>query len=276
MQLPLSLRNAIEQEILKLGTGPLTKAAAELSERYRRPSRPAHPEGQFITGEAQRLAYLAVRMPATFAAAHAVLSEVRRLAPEGRPEGRVESLLDLGAGTGAASWAAAELFPDLQRCTLIEQDRQLIELGRRLAESSESPALKSGHWQQLAFPTKTVLPPHDLVICSYVLGEIGERELGGLLDSAWQAASRFLVIIEPGTRRGFELIRTARETLLRLGGRTLAPCPHQNACPMPADDWCHFSRRVERSSLHRRLKGAELGYEDEKFSYVAVTREPLP
>src|SRR5262245_20438839 len=121
MQLPLSLRTAIEQEILKMGAGPLTKAAAELSERYRRQTRP---EGQFITGEAQRLAYLAVRMPATFAAAHAVLSEVRRLAAGWR----IESLLDLGAGTGTASWAAAEVFPELQRCALVEQDRHLIEL----------------------------------------------------------------------------------------------------------------------------------------------------
>ena len=44
---------------------------------------------------------------------------------------------------------------------------------------------------------------------------------------------------------------------------------------MPEDDWCHFMQRVERTSLHRRMKNAALGYEDEKFSYIAVARQEI-
>ncbi len=43
---------------------------------------------------------------------------------------------------------------------------------------------------------------------------------------------------------------------------------------MPGTDWCHFSARVARSSLHRQVKGGSLPYEDEKFGYVAATRFP--
>lgn len=43
---------------------------------------------------------------------------------------------------------------------------------------------------------------------------------------------------------------------------------------MPDDDWCHFAQRLGRTRGHRAAKGAELGYEDEKYSYIAVTREP--
>lgn len=49
----------------------------------------------------------------------------------------------------------------------------------------------------------------------------------------------------------------------------IAPCPHMEKCPMKGSDWCHFSIRLDRSQEHRQLKGAKLGFEDEKYSYVA-------
>jgi ribosomal protein RSM22 (predicted rRNA methylase) len=43
---------------------------------------------------------------------------------------------------------------------------------------------------------------------------------------------------------------------------------------MTEPDWCHFAARVQRSALHRQVKGAALAYEDEKYSYVIFTRLP--
>ena len=86
-----------------------------------------------------------------------------------------------------------------------------------------------------------------------------------------------MVLVEPGTPDGYLRVREARDQLVAAGLQILAPCPHSDACPIePGADWCHFAARVSRSSLHRQVKGGSLGYEDEKFAYVAATRFPAP
>ena len=62
-----------------------------------------------------------------------------------------------------------------------------------------------------------------------------------------------------------------RAAVIAAGGSTLAPCPHDAPCPLPEGDWCHFATRLARSRTHRLAKGAERGFEDEKFAYAVLT-----
>jgi ribosomal protein RSM22 (predicted rRNA methylase) len=250
VQLPVAVRQQIEQQADALGFPALQRAAAALSDAYRE-GRPVR-----LSADERTAAYLVTRMPATYAAAHAVLREVSaRIGPVG-------SILDAGAGTGAASLAAREYYPHAS-ITLVERDPSFAAAAR--------------HWlpdaQLLANDIARIdtLPPHDLVIAAYSVGEVG-AEIAARL---WQAARVALVLIEPGTPRGFALIRKIRTNLLASGAHMVAPCPVETACPLSDPDWCHFAARVERSSLHRRVKGGELGHEDEKFSYIALARQPV-
>jgi ribosomal protein RSM22 (predicted rRNA methylase) len=263
-----NLRQAIEHETSRHNVQSLIRAAAELSEQYRFP----HPtQNRFITTDAQRLAYAAVRMPATFAAARAVFAEVRRR----MPETRITSLLDLGAGPGTAAWAATEVFAELEQVTLVEQDAGLIELGRSLARAGEHARLERANRVRTNLRTMDAFPAHDLVVCSYTLNEIERKSARKILGAAWQAARAAVIIIEPGTTTGFELIRLLRNDLIQMSASLVAPCPHSAACPMTAGDWCHFAARFERSSLHRRIKSAALGHEDEKYAYVVAAKQSV-
>jgi ribosomal protein RSM22 (predicted rRNA methylase) len=262
MQLPITLQIAIEKEIKSQGLGHLVEAREDLTQRYRQRAK------SLMQTDAHRLAYIISRLPATYAAICKVFTAIKERAPELK----IRSILDLGAGPGTAMWAAMECFPELETVTLMEKDAALASLGKRLADSAEHPAHQSASWNLIDLENAMDFPKHDLVIFSYSIGELAANKIPNLINIGWQAAEQLFVIIEPGTPIGFENIRSIRNRLIELGSHLIAPCPHQGHCPMSDGDWCHFAARVERSSIHRQLKSGKLGYEDEKFSYVAATK----
>lgn len=267
MQLPPPLAEALAQLTAGCDQKLLAQAAAQLSAKYRQPTATA---ARFINSEIERLAYAATRMPATYAAARQVLDELRRLLPDVAPQ----SLLDLGAGTGAALWAAGVIFPTLRQATMLERDAALIQLGQQLAAAAEQAVVRRADWRSVNLEQVVDLPSSDLIVCSYLLGELAAAAARRVVQLAWQAAQQTLVIIEPGTMRGFATIKLLRAELIGAGAHVVAPCPHTQACPLPEADWCHFAARVERSALQRQLKAGTLGYEDEKFAYIAVAKQP--
>ncbi|MFF8843864.1 small ribosomal subunit Rsm22 family protein [Streptomyces sp. NPDC015127] len=216
-------------------------------------------------------AYAAYRMPATFEAVRSALAALRRAAPSWTPAAHT----DIGGGTGAASWAVADAWQEsAPETTVLDWAEPALELGRELALASPFPSLRAARWQRSRISSALRIESTDLVTVSYVLKELSEADRAAVVAEAARAAQA-VVIVEPGTPDGYERIITARDALIEAGLSVAAPCPHSAACPIePGSDWCHFSARVSRSSLHRQVKGGSLAYEDEKFSYVAAVRFP--
>jgi ribosomal protein RSM22 (predicted rRNA methylase) len=256
VQLPPHIRERIEQLSENVPIAELRRSAERLTATYK--------DGDFASAfdsHAARLAYLHVRLPATFAACSAALGYCAEVLPGFAPK----SMLDLGSGPGSATLAGLRRFPSLSAVVAIERDAELAQLGRELLQGAVS--------HQLADLLATSFPKSDLVVAAYCLGEIAKAQRLPLIDRTWQATSGLLLLIEPGTPEGYARVLSVRDHLLATGAQIVAPCPHAQRCPMQGTkDWCHFAARVERTSLHRQLKGGSLGHEDEKFSYVAFAR----
>ena len=262
MQLPEVLQRAIEKEVFHKSLPSISEASSQLTHRYRTGTR----EESYVQSERDRLAYILSRMPATYAAIYKVLGELQNRIPHFRPL----QFLDLGSGPGTGLWAAKEIFSSLQRYYAWEYDGGFIELAKKFALGG---ILSPIEWNRKNFEVDRDFPEVDLALISYAIGEIEENLWEGILHSLWESIKSTLVIIEPGTPAGYQRILTLRDILIRKGARLIAPCPHAAPCPLKAPDWCHFYARVERSSLHRRIKRAEMNYEDEKFSYLIFTKE---
>lgn len=229
----------------------MNDAYADMSLRYKN-------QKTHIHTDAVRAAYVEARLPATKAVVKAVID---RFIDERSPDAP-NTILDLGAGPGTVALALEDFEA---KFTLIEKDSGFIEISKNL--------LKREHNHIHGCILKVPYEPHDWVIASYSLNEILCEKFDSFLLKSWNAADKFLILIEPGTPQGFKNILKAREFLIKNGAHITLPCAHQLKCPLQETDvWCHFSKRLARTKEHKNIKGGILGYEDEKYCYLIASK----
>jgi len=254
----LQLSNVLVDLANEIPAASLKLAYEKLSQAYRT-------DGKIVLNSpAMQLAYLQARMPATVGVLTRVLRHL--------PITKIQALLDLGSGPGSVLWAAHEAGLGIDQATCIDQSAGLLNFGQKLLQLSDMTCEVTWHQADI-LRYKTDTSP-DLVTMSYVLNELDQDGQKQVLQKAWEVTREFVVLVEPGTPKGFSNIRQARDYLIQQGAHIVAPCTHERACPMAGDDWCHFSVRVQRSKAHKDIKGT-LPYEDEKYSYLVVSKSPI-
>ncbi|WGL58666.1 small ribosomal subunit Rsm22 family protein [Pigmentibacter sp. JX0631] len=266
MILPNQLQESLTEIAKHYAPSALQQAYLKLSTYYRNNREQI---AFSLNSDLERLAYVLARMPATYAAVERVLQEVLPFAEN------LKSILDVGAGPGTASWASCETFSELENIQLIEQNQGMIEIGKKLALNQQK--MKNANWlQKNVLNSLDGIQSADLVLASYSFNEISEKDKEHFLSKFWEKTGQFFVLIEPGTPLGFQSVTFARNFFLKSNANILAPCPHSLSCPaLNKQDWCHFATRLQRTSMHKNLKMGEKGFEDEKFSYLIVSKNNL-
>jgi ribosomal protein RSM22 (predicted rRNA methylase) len=257
------------------------KAVAERAAAQSRTYR-AGGGSQRIATAGDALAYAFTRLPATYAAVAAVFNAMGETLPAFAPR----TLLDAGAGPGTAAFAAVQAFESLADIRLIDANAGLRNLALTLMADAESAALRraaeiGSYRLGDALALLADAEPADLVTASYAAGEIAAggstSDLARFTRLLWAATAGALVIVMPGTPDGYACMLRMRADLIAAGAHVAAPCPHDRSCPLQPPDWCHFAQRLPRSRDHLRVKGADVPFEDEKFSYAVLSRtRPQP
>ena len=264
MELPISLREKINKKAEGKKQSELLEISKEISDRYINKSGKGK---RLVTKEDEALVYSIARMPATYGAVATALNWSFE-----KFNDKIVSVLDVGAGTGAASWAVSKILNSDIQITCLEREDAMINLGKEYMQD-EDKNLSQTNWIKKDVSTEKIEQKADLVISSYMLNEFSDESRLSAIRKLWDATNKLLLIIEPGTPESFNNMKNVRKYLIECGGNVVAPCIHNKKCELPENDWCQFTCRISRTRLHKVLKGGDSPFEDEKFFYLAISKK---
>ena len=256
MILPQDLQEKINKLYLSLNKKTLTETQKNLTDKYKNQTGKST---SLIDSKTDSVLYAISRMPATYSVIHTLVSELEE---QGLIE-NVETVLDMGAGTGTGYFALKDIDEDLQ-ITLVERDRNMIDVFKTLSDENVEVVRDD----VLKFETDKKF---DLVLTSYVLSEMTENDRLSAVSKMLEKTNKYLLIVDTGTPKTYENMMTVKRHIEKSGYHVIAPCMSEK-CRL-ANDYCQFYARVERSALHKLAKSGTLSYEDEKYFYLLISKE---
>lgn len=161
---------------------------------------------------------------------------------------QLDSIVDFGCGTGAATLGFVAAWPKFSFVRLSDHSPEVLKLAdslfSRIAKSQNYATLK---WELETETLDSCLPPKDasrtLALFSYVLTEAHAlQKFDRFLSRHRQNPFEAIAILEPSTSSDGRRLQSLRQVLLKHGYHLWAPCTHSEACPLLEEsdrDWCH-------------------------------------
>lgn len=264
MELPRSLKESLKQ-LYDQQEKTLKKESSKISQNYRFKKRDG---SSLLSQKDEALAYALTRMPATYGAVASILSHLSKHVDLKE----MHTVLDIGAGSGSASFALNECL-DIYQFTCLEKENVMKDIGYQLMHD-QSNLIDKTQWISFDITKDILTQKADIVIAAYMINELEENKKFDALMAMWESTHHLLIIVEPATPQHYQEMMRIRSWLLEKKAYLVAPCPHQEVCLLE-DQWCHFTVRVARSKIHKSLKQGEVGYEDEKFTYLVFSKDPM-
>jgi hypothetical protein len=220
-----------------------------------------------LYGSKESIAYVVHRLPSIYGVLYKIMAEIRKRKPNWNPK----EMLDFGTGPGTSIYTSKIFFPSIDSIMAVEPSSDMMNTAIQLMNETTNKQIT---WRR--FLNENMDRQFDLVVASYVLNElVTAADRSRIVRSLFKMTNGILILVEPGTPMGFDLIREARSIVLESRDATIiSPCPHDAPCPMSEKSWCHFSVRSDRLPFQKNFnKDMTQGFGDEKYSYVVIEKK---
>ncbi|XP_050542411.1 methyltransferase-like protein 17, mitochondrial [Daktulosphaira vitifoliae] len=221
--------------------------------------------------------YLLTRIAPEYSAIKLLFNEIKERDPDFKPQ----SLFDFGSGIGTVTMNARNVWGDsLKEYYCVDTSSKMNDLSKLILQGgnfNNDSALPKGLCYRQFLPGSPTLK-FDIVVSAYSLFELPDmRTRFETLLNLWNKTNNYIVLIEMGTRAGFEIINEARDLFLNIylnqdaQCHVVSPCPHEHSCPrFDTDDTpCNFQVPYFTPKISQQST-----YKSELVSYVIIKKGP--
>ncbi|XP_031828110.1 ribosome assembly protein METTL17, mitochondrial [Nomia melanderi] len=219
------------------------------------------------------LSYLVSRSVPEYTVLYKIFNEIKHRDTDFVPK----TLFDFGSGVGTVMWAASYFWvKSIMEYYCVDVSGDMNDLSEYIIKRA-TPHITSKYIFYRQFLPASPVPTYDIVVSAYSLLELPNQKTRiEVIKKLWDKTSRYLIIVEQGTKVGFEIINEARDFILNYtekdesGVHVFSPCPHDLTCPRSLQDKlpCNFEVVYLTLPIPKTSE-----YKRERYSYVVLKKE---